>query len=122
MMQKSSNYPRVYTSLAPQMRDINAKLSSAESCRLPHASRDSDRLVPLSFSVDGRCLTVFRLTRRQQAVVNVTINQLHPLLGGVNLDALDPHPVQQYCFTTSGAVSAVGRWSSPTYLRTRGLS
>lgn len=42
----------------------------------------------------------FAWLRRQQAVIELTVDQLHLLLDGVDIDALCRHPERQYCFTS----------------------
>jgi len=38
--------------------------------------------------------------RRQQAVIELTTEQLHLLLDGVDIDAVRRHSARQYCFTS----------------------
>ncbi|WP_232443857.1 IS66 family insertion sequence element accessory protein TnpB [Burkholderia ubonensis] len=42
----------------------------------------------------------FVCPRRQQAVTELTTEQLHLLLDGVDVDAARRHPARQYCFTS----------------------
>jgi transposase len=42
----------------------------------------------------------FMWPRRQQTVIELTTEQLHLLLDGVDVDAVRPHPERQYCFAS----------------------
>ncbi|WP_321859165.1 IS66 family insertion sequence element accessory protein TnpB [Paraburkholderia tropica] len=69
--------------------------------------RKRDRVKLLLYDRAGFWLMMKRLEadrfawpRRQQSVVELTTEQLHLLLDGVDLDALRRHPARQYCHTT----------------------
>ncbi|KVP32314.1 IS66 family insertion sequence element accessory protein TnpB [Burkholderia ubonensis] len=70
-------------------------------------NRKRDRVKLLLYDRAGFWLMLKRLEvdrfawpRRQQAVIELTVDQLHLLLDGVDLDALRRHPARQYCVTS----------------------
>ena len=67
-------------------------------------NRKRDRVKLLLYDRAGFWLMMKRLEadrfawpRRQQIVIELTTEQLHLLLDGVDLDALRGHPARQYC-------------------------
>ncbi|WP_071764636.1 IS66 family insertion sequence element accessory protein TnpB [Burkholderia ubonensis] len=70
-------------------------------------NRKRDRVKLLLYDWAGFWLILKRLEvdrfgwpHRQQAVIDLTVDRLHLLLDGVDLDALRPHAARQYCFTS----------------------
>ncbi|KVN50341.1 IS66 family insertion sequence element accessory protein TnpB [Burkholderia ubonensis] len=70
-------------------------------------NRKRDRVKLLLYDRAGFWLMLKRLEvdrfawpRRQQAVIELTVDQLHLLLDGVDIDALRRHPARQYCVTS----------------------
>ncbi|TIU42743.1 IS66 family insertion sequence element accessory protein TnpB [Mesorhizobium sp.] len=66
-------------------------------------NRRRDRMKLLFFDRSGFVLVLKRLTedkfrwpRRQEKVVQLTTEQLHWLLDGIDIDAMVRHPVRQY--------------------------
>ncbi|WP_279613464.1 IS66 family insertion sequence element accessory protein TnpB [Burkholderia pyrrocinia] len=72
--------------------------------RVPQSETGSREAVarPAGFWLMLKRLEVDRFAwlRRQQAVIELTVDQLHLLLDGVDIDALCRHPERQYCFTS----------------------
>lgn len=67
-------------------------------------NRKRDRVKLLLYDRAGFWLLLKRLEadrfiwpRRQQAVIELTAEQLHLLLDGVDVDAVRRHPARQYC-------------------------
>ncbi|KVO95932.1 transposase [Burkholderia ubonensis] len=70
-------------------------------------NRKRDRVKLLLYDRAGFWLMLKRLEvdrfvwpRRQQAVIELTTEQLHLLLDGVDVDAVHRHPTRQYCVTS----------------------
>ncbi|WP_240462177.1 IS66 family insertion sequence element accessory protein TnpB [Burkholderia sp. Nafp2/4-1b] len=70
-------------------------------------NRKRDRVKLLLYDRAGFWLMMKRLEvdrfawpRRQQTVIELTVEQLHLLPDGVDVDAVRRHPARQYCFTS----------------------